>query len=87
MRGLSPQLLEDSDSRECWSVRQARYLSSGGRDVAPPRHCRLRIIPGEHFILWTERNVDGRPTGRTEAYCAPCAIAEWQHADVREVAL
>src|SRR3954464_8913673 len=71
-RGLSPQLLEGGDARECWSVRQARYLSKGGVTYAPPATCRLMVTPGEHFILWTERDIDGKPTGRTEAYCAPC---------------
>lgn len=87
MRGLSAELLEDAPPRECWSVRQARYLSKGGVAYAPPLHCRLMVVPGDHFILWTERDVGGRPTGRTEAYCAPCAIAEWDVYQVTEASL
>lgn len=81
LRSLSPQLLE-GDPRDCWSLRYAEW-----HGITPPPHCRGQIQPGEHYILWTEHNFDGRPTGNTEAYCAACAIAEWQAYQVAEVTL
>lgn len=86
-RGLSAELFEHGEPRECWSVRYVRYLQSIDAPSPLPPHCRRLIQPGDHYILWTEHDRDSRPTGRSEAYCASCAIAEWEHAEVREVTL
>lgn len=84
-RHLTAELLEGGPARECWSVRYARYLSKGGNYTPPPAHCRLMVVPGDHYILWTSLDPDGKETGQSEAYCAPCAISEWSFAGVHEV--
>lgn len=81
-RVLSPELLEHARARTCWSARMAAHLHTEA-----PQHCRQQIAPGEHYLLWTEHDVTGKPTGRTEAYCAPCAIAEWDVYQVTEASL
>lgn len=62
------------------------FVADHARRYETPVHpdCRQVIRPGEHYLLHLQRDDSDNPTGRSWAYCAPCAVREAAWWDVRE---
>lgn len=75
-RSLIPAYLDPVNAveRNCWSVLFAQVVP----EFTEPASCRRRIVAGDHYLRWVEFDVAGQPTGRTFAYCAPCAVSNWE---------